>query len=126
MSKRQFEIIEEGTTYKLSNWRVVEGIGIVDLQKSPSAEDDTPDTATTTIQFVRGSKAPGGEDVEKRDGIMHETLLAMMIFDLKYKNGLVPSREGSLAITKLEEALLWMEERQRAREAAGTAGTYKK
>jgi hypothetical protein len=40
----------------------------------------------------------------KDEGTLHEHLLAMMIMDLKFKNTLVPSREGSLIITKLEEA----------------------
>lgn len=34
-----------------------------------------------------------------------------------------PSRENSLAITKLDEALLWLAERKRAREARGVEGT---
>ena len=50
----------------------------------------------------------------------------MMIHDLKFKSKLVPSRESALVITKLEEALHWMEERQREREAQGVAGTYQK
>jgi len=39
---------------------------------------------------------------------------------------MVPSRESSIAITKLEEARMWMEERTRNRVKAGVQGTYKK
>lgn len=36
-----------------------------------------------------------------------------------------PCRENSLAVTKLDEALLWLYERKRAREARGVEGTNK-
>lgn len=49
-----------------------------------------------------------------------------MIADLQYKSSLVPSRETALAITKLQEALFWIEERQRDREARNVQGTYTK
>jgi hypothetical protein len=58
--------------------------------------------------------------------VLHETLLAMILADLEYKNKLVPSREGSLAITNVEQALLWLQRRQQKREQAGTQGTYQK
>lgn len=111
--KREFETVEQGTEYNLHMYEIVDAVG---LQRTDNVQ---------TIKFVRGSKLKD-EEVEKREGIIHENLLAMMIEDLKYKNGLVGSREGSIVITKLEEALFWMEERQRSREKAGTAGTYKK
>ena len=129
MNKRGFNIIEDGTTYELDNWRVIDGKGIQTITECKCGDDreECPkcgSKALTTIQFVRGSKI--GEDVEKKEGILHETLLSMMIHDLKFKNNLVPSTETSNAITKMEEALMWMEERQRNREATGVQGTYKK
>jgi hypothetical protein len=50
----------------------------------------------------------------------------MMIMDLKFKNTLVPSREGSLIITKLEEAQQWVLKRQIDRKKREVQGTYKK
>ena len=114
MSKREFITIEEGTTYGLSKWEVIDGKGIIDTG------------ALHEITFVRGDKEDNGTIIPRVDGVLHETLLSMMIADLKFKNSLVPSRESSLAITKLEEGLMWMEERQRNRVAAGVQGTYKK
>jgi len=111
MSKRNFDTLEEGTTYALPIWEIVDGKGIEETGQSLG------------IQFVRGSKLKG-EDVEKKEGILHETLLSMMISDLKFKNSLVPSRESATAITKLQEALHWMEERQRERELREVVGTY--
>lgn len=40
-------------------------------------------------------------------------------------NKAFPCRENAVAITKLDEALLWMYERKRIREAAGVEGTNK-
>jgi hypothetical protein len=129
MDKREFRIIEDGTTYELDNWRVIDGEGIKKVSDCACGTDDVCSNCgaevNTKIQFVRGSKL-AEEDVEKKDGVLHETLLSMMIHDMKFKNSLVPSRESSLAITKLEEALMWMEERQRNRQKAGVVGTYKK
>ena len=59
-------------------------------------------------------------------GILHEQLLAMIVEDLKYKSTLVPSRETAVAITKLQEALFWLEEREKDREARKVLGTYNK
>lgn len=111
--KNEFEIIEEGTRYALPEYKVVDGKGI-ELTGSKHI-----------IRFVRGSKL-GTEDVEKKEGMLHEHLLSMMIHDLKFKNTLVPSREGSIVITKLEEAYLWMVKRQVDRTERGVQGTYKK
>ena len=42
---------------------------------------------------------------------------------LRAKNDEVPCRENSMAITKIEEALMWLEHRQRDRESRGVVGT---
>lgn len=60
------------------------------------------------------------------DGILHEQLLGIMIEDLQYKSTLVSSREDALVITKLQEALFWLEERSRNRDKRNVEGTYKK
>lgn len=112
--KDGFDIIEEGTIYRVPVYEVVDGEGIKQIPGE-----------SMPIEFVRGSKLKG-EDVEKREGTLHEHLLSMMIHDLKYKNSLVPSREGALVITKLEEAYLWLLKRQIGRQKFGTLGTYKK
>jgi hypothetical protein len=111
--KRHFKIVEEGTWYEIPKYRVVENVGLIETGES------------TVINFVRGSKL-GSDNIEPKDGTLHEHLLSVMIHDLKYKNNLLPSRETATTITKLEEALFWAEERQRARVAQGIAGTYQK
>ncbi len=113
MSKRNYETLEKGCSYQLPMWKVEEGKGIVETGQK------------LQVHFVRGSKL-ADEIVEKKEGVLHETLLAMFIDDLKFKSSLVPSRETTLALTKLEEALHWMEERQRERDSRNVQGTYKK
>jgi hypothetical protein len=111
--KEHFEIAEEGTTYLLPTYDVEDGIGITESAES------------LEIRFVRGSKL-AGEDVERRRGTLHEHLLSMMIHDLRYKSALVPSRETSIVITKLEEALHWLRARQIDRLKREVEGTYQK
>lgn len=109
--KEDFNILEEGTLYQLPEYRVVPEKGI-------------ERTGTfTVVKFVRGSKDEE-EEIPARTGTLHEHLLSMMIHDLKHKNNLVPSREGSLVITKLEEARNWLRQRQVDRKKRDVEGTY--
>lgn len=112
--KEDFEILTEGCRYSLPVYEVVDGKGI---QRIPGQK--------VMIPFVRGSKL-ADEEVERQEGTLHEHLLATMIHDLKFKNGLVPSREGALVITKLEEAQHWLRQRQVDRQKRNVVGTYKK
>lgn len=111
--KDNFDIEVDGTIYKLPTYDVVDGKGIV----------ESPDTLE--IRFVRGSKL-NDEQVERVRGTLHEHLLSMMIHDLRFKNNLVPSRETSIVITKLQEAQQWLLQRQIDRKSREVEGTYKK
>lgn len=51
-------------------------------------------------------------------------VLSALIQHLKNLNGVMPSRETSLAITKLEECNFWLLERKHARQRQGVLGTY--
>jgi len=110
--KEDFDIIEDGVLYALPEYEVVDNKGIKRLEDQGQL-----------IGFVRGSKLKD-EDVEKKVGTLHEHLLAMMIHDLKYKNELVPSKEGELIIEKLQEALGWLRQRQVDRTKRKVVGTY--
>jgi hypothetical protein len=112
--KEDFNIIEEGTHYELPVYKIVDDKGLHRIEG-----------LCQKINFVRGSKLKD-EEVPKRDGTLHEHLLSMMIHDLKYKNSLVPSREGSIVITKLQEALQWLRERQIERTKRNVVSTYQK
>lgn len=110
--KNEFKIVEEGTQYLIPEYRVVDGQSIVETGNH------------LPVNFVRGSKLKD-EEVPRRDGTLHEHLLSVVIHDLKHKNKLVPSREGSLVITNLEQAMHWLIQRQIDRKQREVEGTYK-
>lgn len=58
------------------------------------------------------------------NGISDEALIAIVIDRLEgFNTGPYRSRDNSLAITKLEEALMWLQKRTRDRENRGVEGT---
>lgn len=59
------------------------------------------------------------------NGVCNEDLIAMVIIRLEYFNqSEFRCRENSMAITKLEEALLWLRKRTMGREQRGVEGTH--
>ena len=59
------------------------------------------------------------------NGLSHEDLIAIVIHRLKaFQTSAYECRENALAITKLEEALHWLDHRTRAREDKGIEGTH--
>ncbi len=112
MNTRAFEVIKKGSTYKLPKYKVVDGVGLVETGEYQ------------TIDFVKGEI----DGVEfKQDGSLTDNILAMLIHHLGDLNvGDLRNRPTSMAITKLQEALFWIEERKRDRLARNVLGTYKK
>ena len=55
---------------------------------------------------------------------VEDSVISALIQYLKNLAAVLPSRETSLAITKLEECNMWLLERKRARHAQGVLGTY--
>jgi hypothetical protein len=69
------------------------------------------------------------ENGVKIDGVTNEEMLKVLIHRLDYLNnkwqgGKFNCRENSLAITKLEEALMWLEKRTANRLARNVEGTH--
>lgn len=59
------------------------------------------------------------------NGITHEVLLAVLIDRLQgFQGGPYACRENAIALTKLEEALLWLNKRTLQRVARGVEGTH--
>lgn len=59
------------------------------------------------------------------NGVMNEDLIAMVITRLEHFNQTdFRCKENSMAITKLEEALLWLRKRTMGREQRGVEGTH--
>jgi len=68
-------------------------------------------------------------DGTKTDGVTNEEIIRVLIHRIKYLNeewlgGKFKCRENSLAITKLEEALMWLEKRTADREERNVEGTH--
>lgn len=112
MTKRAFKTIIPGHHYQVPEYEVKPGSGI---QETGSVIE---------IRIVRGSKVEGENTIAPVPGTLHEHLVTVMIEDLKVKNAEFPSKETACAITNLEQARQWLEERERARDSAGVLGTY--
>ena len=88
------------------------------------ADDDvTGDCASLTeINFQEGPIKECGVN-----GVCNEDLIAMVICRLEhFQKSEFACRENALAITKLEEALLWLRKRTMGRENRGVEGTHQK
>jgi len=83
------------------------------------------DAATVKIEFCKGNKVD--ESVPRQEGFFTETLIAVSKKYLEENNvGDLASRETSMAITKLDEALMWIQKRADDRALRGVQGTYQK
>lgn len=85
------------------------------------AEYDHNASGMQTIRFVKKES-----DGTMSSGLQSEQLLIALIDRHQKLNAKYPSREGSLAITKMEEALHWLEARVRERIDRGVMGELKK
>lgn len=59
------------------------------------------------------------------DGTTNEEVLEMLIDRLRFLGEKLPCRENAIAITKLEEAQLWLLKRTADRRSRGVEGTAK-
>lgn len=83
------------------------------------------DAGDITVQFCKGSKSD--ENIPRSEGPFTETLIAVAKRYLEENNvGELATRETSTAITKLDEALMWLNKRAEDRKLRGVQGTYQK
>lgn len=89
---------------------------------------DTPSDTITPIQEVHFQEGPIKECGECGvNGVCNEDLIAMVICRLGYfQRSEYACRDNAVAITKLEEALLWLRKRTIGRENRGVVGTSAK
>lgn len=83
----------------------------------------------TGIQITWQSGPLGrGADREEANGAFVEDVIAAALQRIQHyqeaADGRFRCRENAIAITKLEEALLWLDKRTRDREARGVEGTH--
>lgn len=71
------------------------------------------------VQFVK--MLPDGS---YEDGTTLEEMLNVSIERLTHLNSAYPCRENSIAITKMQEALMWLNARTEDRVARGVEGTH--
>lgn len=82
-----------------------------------SVEGDT----VAEINFQKGPIKESGVN-----GVANEDLIAMVIRRLEgFQNSDYRCRENAVAITKLEESLMWLRKRTNDRLARGVEGTHK-
>lgn len=83
------------------------------------------DGEEAVITFCKGNKED--ESIFRQPGFLLETLIQVVKQQLETVNvGELASRETSTAITKLDEALMWLNKRAEDRKLRGVQGTYQK
>lgn len=93
-------------------------------------EHGIPDGGQTTglgltINWQRGTMMVDGVRQETPNGCFVETVIEAALGRLQYFQGTKFScRENALAITKLEEALHWLDHRKKGRQARNVEGTH--
>jgi len=81
-------------------------------------ESTQNDLGNQTIQFIeKVAKGEGQvqELVTINNGTTNEEVLAMLIDRMYYLQNKFPCRENAIVITKLEESLMWLEQRTKKR-----------
>jgi hypothetical protein len=104
-SQKIFGIIDPGYSYDLMNMEG--GEQRLDFIKKEPVEGEA---RMTTVQ----------------NGVTNETVLAVLINRVRFLNEKMPCRENSIVVTKLEEALMWLEHRTHERQNRGVEGTHAK
>ncbi len=84
--------------------------------------EDLTTPALGTVTFQNGPIKEAGVN-----GVMNEDLIAIVIDRMRgFQSGDYKCRDNALALTKLEEALMWLRNRTNEREARGVEGTHAK
>lgn len=105
------DVIVPGATYKVPTYKV--------------DDDGIIDGSGIEIIFCKGNKQD--PSVLRQEGVFTETLLQTAKQYLEFVNvGEMSTRETSTAITKIDEALMWLNKRAEDRKLREVQGTYQK
>jgi len=108
---RLIETVIEGATYKVPTFKV--------------SNEGIEDGSGIDIVFCKGNKED--ETILRQEGLFTETLIQTAKQYLESVNvGAMSTRETSMVITKLDEALMWIQKRADDRKLRGVQGTYQK
>jgi len=109
----------ENIKFNAPHWFVVEPS--FNYVKSIGKQHE-PISPLSQIRFQEGPIKECGVN-----GVCNEDLIAMVIIRLEhFQKSEFACRDNAIAITKLEEAMLWLRKRTVAREARGVEGTHVK
>lgn len=105
------------------NYNGIEELHRVLMRGTPADEytEKIGDKEVLKIKFQTGGTA-----TTERNGVFIEDLIIVTHAKLTAYNKQLPSRENSLALTKLEEALHWLTSRKAERTARGVYGKEEK
>lgn len=104
------ETVKDGATYLLPTYVVT--------------NEGMQDGAGMELKFCKGNKED--ETVFRQEGFFTETIIQVAKQYLESVNvGQMATRETSMVITKLDEALLWIQKRADDRKLREVQGTYK-
>lgn len=94
----------------------------IDLTNAPGALGGVGVPSSLLVKFQNGPIHEAGVN-----GVSGEALLAIVIDRLRgFQSGPFVCRENALALTSLEESLMWLQKRTRDRLARGVEGTNAK
>lgn len=81
-----------------------------------------------TIQFIEKVSAPENPTqlTTVNDGTTNEEVLEVILDRLNHLNSKFPCRENALAITNIEQGLMWLNRRTANRVSRGVEGTHQK
>ena len=84
-------------------------------------EEGRPHPVLGNVIFQNGPIKENGVN-----GLQNEDLMLICIHRLQgFQSGDFKCRENAIALTKLEEALMWLQKRTKDRETRGVEGTHK-
>lgn len=83
------------------------------------------DSGSMLVQFCKGDKS--NPEVFRQEGVLTVSLLQAIIeYSQNVNTGDLACRETSIAITKMEEALMWLQKRSQDRLKRNVQGSYQK
>jgi len=94
------------------------------IQAAPAEPDDYPDFY---FEFAGGGRLhidwQKGTVLSDQNGVDPQDVLRVVLGRLQYLDGRLLSRENSIAITNIQQAIMWLDERTRDRTSRGVEGT---
>ena len=108
---RELNTVLDGASYSIPTFKVT--------------DNGIEDCGFHEVLFCKGDKS--NADIFRQDGVFTESLIQVAKQYLESVNkGEMATRETSMVITKLDEALMWIQKRADDRKLRGVQSTYQK